>query len=119
MKSGITGQIRLPLKLFKVNAKAIALAAFALVVVQPLLAQDKAAASTGLANNWLRQQSTNFIPWDVGGSLRGRYENRQGYGISGIPGSVDFRAQGAKVDNEYFLTRARLHLGYRETWWNA
>jgi len=109
----------LSLKLFKVNAKAITLAAFALAVIQPLLAQDKAATSAGLANTWLRQQSTNFIPWDVGGSLRGRYENKQGYGISGIPGSVDFRAPGAKVDNEYFLTRVRLHLGYRETWWNA
>jgi hypothetical protein len=104
---------------FKVNTKAITLAAFSLAVIQPALAQDKSAGSTGLVNDWLRQQSADFKPWDMGGSLRGRYENKQGYGIAGIAGSVDFRAQGAKVDDEYFLTRARLHVGYKDTWWHA
>jgi len=113
------------------KTKTTSLIAFALAATLPLLAQDKqagtiaaiplpkAVASTGVANDWLRQQSQAFKPWDIGGSLRARYENKQGFGIPGIPGSVDFRAQGAKVDNDYYLTRTRLHIGYTETWWSA
>ncbi len=113
------------------STKPASLITLALAAAMPALAQDKPAASVtaapvakpaasaGLANDWLRQQSADFKPWDIGGSVRGRYENKQGFGIPGISGSVDFRAQGAKVDNDYFLTRTRLHIGYTDTWWNA
>ena len=111
------------------NVKIVILITLALVAAGPVRAQDKTViatppaptpiASAGVVNDWLRQQSADFIPWNVGGSLRGRYENKQGYGISGIHGSADFSAQGAKVDNNYYLTRTRLHIGYTETWWNA
>jgi len=106
------------------------LVTLALAATMPVLAQDKPAASVvtpppkpaasaGLVNDWLRQQSDDFKPWDIGGSLRGRFESKQGFGIPGISGSVDFRDHGARVNNDYFLTRTRLHIGYTETWWNT
>src|SRR5690242_5913556 len=30
--------------------------------------------SAGLLNDWLRQQSPGFEPWDIGGQVRGRFE---------------------------------------------
>lgn len=32
------------------------------------------AVSAGLVNDWLRQQSPNFDPWDFGGQFRARLE---------------------------------------------
>ena len=37
---------------------------------------------------------------------------KEGFAIPGVTGSVDFRANGADVDNEYFLGRIRVHGGY-------
>ena len=75
------------------STKPASLITLALAAAMPALAQDKPAASVtaapvakpaasaGLANDWLRQQSADFKPWDIGGSVRGRYENKQGFGI--------------------------------------
>src|SRR5882757_6756184 len=73
----------------------------------------------GFINEFFRGKDPYMNQWDIGGNNRFRYENRQGYGIPGIPGSVDFRAQDAKVDNDYYLTRTRLHVGYTDKWWSA
>src|SRR5947199_771630 len=72
----------------------------------------------GFINEALRaEHPTN--KWDIGGVSRSRIEIKQGFGIPGAPGSVDFRAHGADVDNEYFLERIRLHAGYTNHWWSA
>src|SRR5258708_37196921 len=63
----------------------------------------------GFINEFFRAQDPYMNQWDFGGNFRARYENKQGFGIPGIAGSVDFRAHGAKVDNDYYLTRTRLH----------
>jgi hypothetical protein len=76
-------------------------------------------ASAGLANDLLREQNSAFTNWDFGGAVRGRFEVKDGYGIPGVPGSVDFRNHGADVDNEYFLERIRFRGGYTDKWWNA
>ncbi len=34
-------------------------------------------------------------------------------------GSVDFRGHGASVDNDYLLSRIRIHAGYTDLWWGA
>lgn len=73
----------------------------------------------GFINEFFRAQDPYINQWDIGGNFRARYENRQGYGIPGIPGSVDFRAQGVSVNNNYVLTRTRLRVGYTDKWWNA
>lgn len=75
--------------------------------------------SAGLLNDSLRQNSTNFAPWDIGGGLRLRYEDHEGYGVAGSPGSIDFRDHGANISNDYFLSRLRLHLGYSDKWWGV
>jgi hypothetical protein len=78
----------------------------------------------GFINEYLRQDDPYMNKWDVGGAARLRYEDHEGYGIAGLPGSPgapnnDFRAHGADVANDYFLSRLRLHLGYTDKWWNA
>src|SRR5580765_3899227 len=72
----------------------------------------------GFINEALRAENpTN--KWDIGGTSRSRGEFKEGNGIAGAAGSVDFRAHGADVNNEYFLERIRLHVGYSNTWWGA
>jgi hypothetical protein len=73
---------------------------------------------SGFINEALRAEYPSN-KWDIGGASRSRVEIKEGYGIAGAPGSVDFRAHGADVDNEYFLERIRLHVGYSNTWWGA
>ncbi len=62
--------------------------------------------------------------WDFGGVERVRFEDHEGYGIAGVPGSPakpnnDFRAQGVDVYNAYWLSRLRFHAGYTDKWWNV
>jgi hypothetical protein len=54
--------------------------------------------------------------WDFGGSVRLRYEVKEGFAIPGVPGSMDFRAHGADVSNDYLLSRVRFHAGLSQTW---
>lgn len=85
------------------------------------LAQQPAAApsNAGMVNDYLREENAAFTKWDLGGSARGRFEVKDGYGIAGIPGSLDFRAQGADVDNEYFEEKLLFRAGYTDKWWSA
>src|SRR5437899_893312 len=73
---------------------------------------------SGFINEALRSVNpTN--KWDIGGTSRSRGEFKEGNGIAGAAGSVDFRAHGADVNNEYFLERIRLHVAYSNAWWGA
>jgi hypothetical protein len=74
----------------------------------------------GFINQYLRQQDPYLAVWDIGGSLRIRYEMKDGYGIpgQGAP-SMDFRAHGAAVDNDYTMSRLRFRVGYTAKWWSA
>src|SRR6266852_3180249 len=70
----------------------------------------------GFLNEYLRKNNTNMTAWDFGGAERVRFEDHEGYGIAGVPGSPakgnnDFRAQGADVYNAYWLSRFRFHAG--------
>src|SRR4051812_6265780 len=72
------------------------------------------AASPTLLNNWLREQSTVFNPWDVGGQFRARYEIKEDAGS--FP-NRDFRRVGVDNDNSYLLLREKIHLGYTPAPW--
>lgn len=87
---------------------------------QPLPAKPAAVpAGAGLLNDYLRSERSALTNWDFGGSARGRFEVHDGYGIAGVPGSLDFRAHGADVDNEYFVEKFRFRGGYTDQWWSA
>lgn len=73
----------------------------------------------GFINEYLRGKNPYANQWDIGGDVRLRYEVKEGFGIAGKTGSVDFRDHGADVNNDYFLERLRLHVGYTEKWWNV
>ncbi len=73
----------------------------------------------GFINEYFRAKDPYMNQWDFGGDWRERIEAREHIGIQGIKGSVDFLDHGKDVDNEYLLTRIRLHAGYTDKWWSA
>jgi hypothetical protein len=75
--------------------------------------------SAGYWNDYLRQDNAAMAAWDLGVSTRVRYEVRDGFGIAGAPGSVDFRATGADVNNNYLLYKIRPRIGYNSEWFSA
>jgi len=73
----------------------------------------------GFINEALRADDPYMNKWDVGGSLRVRYEDKLGFAINGVPGSLDFRDHGADVNNDYFLERLRYRVGYTDKWFSG
>src|ERR1041384_8836501 len=73
----------------------------------------------GFLNEALRKNDPYMNKWDFGGSVRLRYEAKEGFAIAGVPGSIDFRDHGADVNNEYWMERIRYRVGYTEKWWSA
>src|SRR5580765_3805284 len=68
-------------------------------------------AQGGLANDWLRSQSSSFSVWDLGGQFRARYEH-----VEHLGGAADFSASGNSSDN-LLLLRTFVHVGYNPTPW--
>ena len=88
----------------------------------------------GFANEWLRKNDPYMSAWDIGGSLRVRYELKENGGaVFGLPrvgltppapSGADFRENlgttpGADNDNSYFMTKLRLRVGYTAEWFNV
>src|SRR5690242_5464169 len=73
----------------------------------------------GFINEALRQNDPYMAAWDLGGALRLRYEDKEGFAIAGRAGSMDFRDHGADVSNDYLLSRIRVHAGYTAEWFGA
>jgi hypothetical protein len=69
------------------------------------------APSPGLLNDWLRQQSTEFNTWDIGGQIRGRIEAKDYFAVPKPLKTVDFQHTGDS-GNDYELMRERLHAGW-------
>jgi|ERR1039458_628085 hypothetical protein len=73
----------------------------------------------GFINEFFRAKDPYMNQWDFGGELRERFEAKEHIGVQGRAGSADFRDHGVDVDNEYFLTRIRIHAGYTAKWWSV
>ena len=73
----------------------------------------------GFLNEALRKDDPYMNKWDFGGSFRLRYELRDNFAVAGEPGSLDFRKDGADVDNRYLLERLRVRAGYTDKWLGA
>src|SRR5262245_16250393 len=73
----------------------------------------------GFINEALRKDDPYMNKWDFGGSFRARFEVRDNFGIAGEPGSIDFRENGADVDNRYLLERLRVRAGYTDKWFGG
>ncbi len=73
----------------------------------------------GFLNEALQKDDPSMSAWDFGGSARIRYELRDGNGIAGVPGSLDFRADNADTHNAYFIERFRFRAAYADSWWGA
>ncbi len=76
--------------------------------------------SPGYLNDYMRTQDPYNAAWDIGAQVRLRYEVKDNYGIVGNgAASMDFRKDGADVDNAYLLYRIKPRIGYTAEWWNA
>lgn len=71
--------------------------------------------SAGLANDWLREQSTIFDPFDIGGQFRARAEHKEYYAVAN-EAHADFQHNG-DPNNSLVLFRERFHLGYAPCAW--
>ena len=72
--------------------------------------------SAGFVNDFLRDQNPAFTDWDIGGQLRGRFEARSGFAVPGAgTNAVDFSR--LTPDNNYWLSREKLHLGWKPVSW--
>ncbi|HEY1170889.1 MAG TPA: alginate export family protein [Verrucomicrobiae bacterium] len=98
--------------------------AFVLAVAGSLYAGDYTVTgpvrpSQGFLNDYLRKDDPYMTAWDIGAQVRLRYEVKDNFVIAGAPGSLDFRANNADVDNSYLLTRVRPRVGYTGEWFSA
>jgi hypothetical protein len=74
----------------------------------------------GFINEALRKNNPYMSQWDIGGSVRFRYENKDGFGIPGVGGSLDFRDTPLiDNENEYFMEKIRFRVGYTDKWWSV
>src|SRR5258708_4844218 len=106
------------------NLKTLAAALLVLASAHHLRAQyappPPPAPFAGFLNEYLRgTNASSMNKWDFGGNIRLRYEIKEGIAIQGVANSLDFRARGADVNNEYLLSRVRFHAGFADDWWSA
>ena len=87
------------------------------MVLLSIAAASASAQTAGLANDWLRGQSTAFTNWDIGAQFRARFEVRDHFAIPGVPGSVDFGDGAADTKNVFWLFREKVHLGWQPCAW--
>lgn len=74
--------------------------------------------SVGLVNDWLREQTPFFEPFDLGGQFRPRYVYQTYFAVPGAGATAaDFRANTPYSENDFLLLRTRFHLGYSPTDW--
>ena len=108
----------------KPTLKTLSAGALVLAAVNHVYAQytppPPPAPFPGFLNEYLRAKDPYMNQWDFGGNLRLRFEDKDGFAVAGQPGpSADFRAKGTDVENQYLLSRLRLHAGYTDKWWSV
>ena len=70
----------------------------------------------GFANEWLRRDDPYMNKWDIGGSIRLRYELRENN--LAAPPALDFK-KGVDNDNSFFADKLLLRVGYTDKWWSV
>lgn len=108
----------------KLNLTTLAASSIVLAAINTVYAQytppPPPVPFPGFINDYLRQKDPYNSVWDIGGSLRGRYEVKEG--ALGLPPANDFRAvttPTGKNDNDYFSTKLLARISYTDTWWSA
>ena len=74
----------------------------------------------GFINDHLRKQDPYNAVWDIGGSIRLRYELKEnGLGLPPANDFRDFTPAGAQNDNGYFSDKVLARIAYTDKWWSA
>lgn len=71
--------------------------------------------SAGLLNDALRLSSPAFSEWDIGGQIRFRYELKDDAGS--FPNRDFISSDAVDNDNDFFLFREKLHIGWQPESW--
>ncbi len=96
----------------------LSLAAIAMTARAQQAPAPAAKPSAGLVNDWLRSQWTNASPWDVGAQFRFRAEVKENAGnASAAASNADFIKSGFDNDNSFWVTRTKVHIGYKPQSW--
>ena len=99
----------------------LASSTLALGYVSPVIAQyappPPPQPFPGFINELLRQQDPYYSAWDLGGSVRLRYELKEN-GL-GLPAANDWRKTGVDNDNSYFSDKILFNAGYTAKWWSV
>jgi len=107
----------------KLNLKTIATSSIVLAAINSVYAQytppPPVAPFPGFINEALRKNDPYMNQWDIGGSVRLRYEAKEG-GM-GLPPANDFRditPPGAQNDNDYYSSKILARIAYTDKWWS-
>src|SRR5262245_50491921 len=74
----------------------------------------------GFINEYLRKDDPYMAAWDIGGSVRLRYELKEN--ALGIPPANDFRENTTATsqnDNDYFSSKVLARIAYTAKWWSV
>lgn len=73
----------------------------------------------GFINDFLRKKDPYYANWDIGGTVRLRYELKEN--ALGLPANNDWRdtsGTALDTDNSYFSDKVLAHVGYTAKWWS-
>ena len=108
----------------KLNLKTLAASSIVLAAINSVYAQytppPPPVPFPGFINDYLRKQDPYNSVWDIGGSLRVRYEAKEN-GM-GLPPANDFReftTATTRNDNDYYSTKLLARISYTDKWWSA
>ena len=108
----------------KLNLKTIATSSIVLTAINSVYAQytppPPVAPFPGFINEALRKNDPYMNQWDIGGSVRLRYEAKEN-GL-GLPPANDFRDQTTATthnDNDYYSSKVLARIAYTDKWWSA
>ena len=97
--------------------------ALGLGYVSPVIAQyappPPSQPFPGFINDFLRKKDPYYANWDIGGSVRLRYELKEN--ALGLPANNDWRdtsGTALDTDNSYFSDKILAHVGYTAKWWS-
>ena len=108
----------------KLNLKTLATSSIVLAAINSVYAQytppPPPVPFPGFINDYMRKQDPYNAVWDIGGSVRLRYEAKEN-GM-GLPPANDFRDHTTATtqnDNDYYSSKVLARISYTDKWWSA
>ena len=108
----------------KLNPKAIITSSIVLAAINSVYAQytppPPPVPFPGFINDYMRKEDPYLSVWDIGGSVRLRYEDKEG--ALGLPPANDFRdntTPTTRNNNDYYSSKVLARISYTDKWWSV